>query len=237
MPDPVVLSAVLTFSYPLSPLILQRSSTLVGVISLGIKGRRKKSEWYRLESSSLCQHEQPRSTNKNTTQVPCRGPRRRVCCVSRTLRPASGTLWVHPLEVAQRSQLGGRRGCGRMRRHTSTSSGSAGGGSGGGGMGGSYGSGGGGGGTGAGATGGGAGSTGSGSKSKMGKLKKSITRRLSLSSRKGSSSGTPSERRKLVLFVSVQIIGKNREKIKNRKTERSTFEIYGPNYGIRIFVG
>lgn len=103
---------------------------------------------------------------------------------------------MHPFEVAERSQLGGRRGCGRMRRHTSASSGSAGGGSGGGGTGGSYGSGGVGGGTGAGGTGGGAGSTGSASKSKIGKLKKSITRRLSLSSRKGSSSGTPSERRK-----------------------------------------
>lgn len=79
-----------------------------------------------------------------------------------------------------------------MPRHTSASSGTGAGASGGGGTGGSFGSGNGGGGTGGGGTGDGGGSTGSGSKSKMGKLKKSITRRLSLSSRKGSSSGTPS---------------------------------------------
>lgn len=79
-----------------------------------------------------------------------------------------------------------------MPRHTSASSGTGAGASGGGGTGGSFGSGNGGGGTGGGGTGDGGGSTGSGSKSKIGKLKKSITRRLSLSSRKGSSSGTPS---------------------------------------------
>lgn len=106
-----------------------------------------------------------------------------------------------------------------MRRHTSASSGSAGaGGSGGGGTGGNFGSGNGGGGPGGGGTGGGGGSTGSGSKSKIGKLKKSLSRRLSLSSRKGSSSGTPSERRSK--------LSKYQKQYKNQKLN----EIYGPHY-------